>query len=178
MVRFRRPEHRSGALRAWQRPSFWSSLFLIALAVWWFGFRPASAQPQWVSMSEGFALCGRGAEHQTGCVVDGDTVIIGYGPARRRIRITGYDAPEIDGACPAESAAAERARLRLHAWLGEGAFEWDGGAQPPRDQYGRELRMVRRIAPDGTVEELAATMIAEGLAAESGWGTVPKDWCD
>jgi len=122
-------------------------------------------------------LCGDGSGNAAGCVVDGDTVIMGFGSERRRIRITGFDAPEIDGACAAEREVAQKARQHLHLWLNEGAFEWSGGDNPPRDQYGRALREVRRSLPDGERDNLADTMIDSGLASASGWGADPVDWC-
>lgn len=157
----------------WRVPA----LALIVMAAWWFVFRPIAQEQGWVTVDEGFALCG-GGTRQPGCVVDGDTVIIGYGSERRRIRLTGFDAPEIDGPCEAERELAIAARAHLHEWLTEGPFEWNGADDPPRDQYGRELRRARRSGADGTSEELAEAMIASGLASESGWGIPRKDWCE
>ena len=110
-------------------------------------------------------------------MVDGDTLIMGFGKERRRIRLTGYDAPELEGACEAERQLARKARATLSAWLSQGPFEWDGGDAPPYDQYGRELRAVSRTGRDGTREHLAETMIARGLAEDSGWGASTRDWC-
>ena len=101
---------------------------------------------------------------------------LGYGSSARRIRLTGFNAPEIEGQCPAESAAALRAQAELRAWLNRGAFEWDGGSEPPRDRYGRELRSVRRTAPDGSSETLAEHMIDADLAEGPGpWHY--QNWC-
>jgi len=86
--------------------------------------------------------------------------------------------PELDGACEAERAKALEARNALHAWLAAGRYEWDGGANPPTDQYGRELRALRRGIGAGEYEDLADTMIERGLAAQSGWGAAPTDWCE
>lgn len=152
-------------------------LLLIVMAVWWYGIRPLTEDRGWVRATDEFALCGDGSGGAAGCVVDGDTLIIGFGPDRRRIRLTGYNAPELDGACEAERRLADAARTALNDWLAEGPFEWDGADEPPRDQYGRELRAVRRVT-SGKPELLADTMIGRGLAAESGWGAEPKDWCD
>lgn len=113
-----------------------------------------------------FGICGeRGG---AACVIDGDTLAIG----QRRVRLTGYDAPELEGACEAERAKARAAREELHAWLAKGRFSWTGGTAPPRDQYGRELREARR--GDAL---LADHMIAAGLAEGSGWGAQSIDWC-
>ncbi|MGB3469864.1 MAG: hypothetical protein WBA51_03460 [Erythrobacter sp.] len=157
----------------WRVPA----LVAIVAGLWWYGVRPIAYEQGWVPVTGRFAECGsgRGAE---GCVVDGDTVIIGFGAERRRIRLTGFDAPEIEGTCPAESRLAITARTALTAWLAQGVFEWNGSDDPPRDQYGRELREVRRVAGDGTREYLAETMITRGLARESGWGAEPVEWCE
>ncbi|WP_252259671.1 thermonuclease family protein [Erythrobacter aurantius] len=153
-------------------------LLLIVMAVWWFGLRPLSDDAEWQTVNDRFALCGARGSSQPGCVVDGDTLILGFSKAQRRIRLTGFDAPELNGACPAESRRAIEARDALHQWLGQGAFEWDGGDAPPRDQYGRELRAVRRTMADGSREYLADTMINRGLAGGSGWGSTEPDWCE
>lgn len=136
-----------------------------------------TAEQDWVRVTDSFGLCGTGTARSDGCVVDGDTVVIGFGSQRRRIRLTGFDAPELEGACAAESERANAARERLHQWLGKGPFEWTGGAKPPRDQYGRELRSARRIGADGRVDDLAEAMINTGFASESGWGAIQVDWC-
>ena len=114
-----------------------------------------------------FGICGerRGAA----CVIDGDTLAIG----QRRVRLTGYDAPELEGACEAERAKARSARAELHAWLAKGRISWTGGTEPPRDQYGRELREARR--GDAL---LADHMIDAGLAEGSGWGAERVEWCN
>lgn len=117
-----------------------------------------------------FALCGQGRGAK--CVIDGDTVVLG----QRRVRLTGYDAPELDGACEAERLLARRAQVALHDWLNRGPFELDGGADPPRDAYGRELRAARRDDAAGQ-QWLADTMIEAGLARSTGWGADEPGWC-
>ena len=147
------------------------------MALWWFVVRPITNEQGWEPVTERFAICGERGAREAGCVVDGDTVVVGFGAQQRRIRLTGFDTPELDGACEAERELARTARTRLHQWLGEGMFEWDGSEGPPRDQYGRELRSARRATGDGNHEYLAEVMIEEGLASESGWGSAPRDWC-
>lgn len=177
--RFRplRKRQRSGAKssnwRLWRRITTFA---LVVIGIWWFLVKPLTHEQGWTSAPSAFALCGEGVRQQA-CVIDGDTVHIGFGADRRRIRLTGYDAPEIEGACEAESALALSARARLHQWLNEGPFEWDGADSPPRDQYGRELREARRLASDGSQERLADVMIAQGLASTNAWGEGPRDWC-
>ncbi len=157
----------------WRVPA----LVTIVAALWWYGVRPIAHEQGWVRVDDSFAVCGAGSTRAAGCVVDGDTVIMGFGPERRRIRLTGFDAPEMDGACPAERELAISARTALAQWLARGAFEWNGADAPPRDQYGRELREVRRTLPERSSDYLAATMIERGLASESGWGADEVDWC-
>jgi endonuclease YncB( thermonuclease family) len=153
-------------------------LVVVAMvAGWWVVVRPIQAEQGWTRMPFTFAPCGARSSGADGCVVDGDTLIIGFGPERRRIRLTGYDAPELDGACEAERKLALASRDALANWLAQGRIEWDGADEPPRDQYGRELRALSRVERDGTRELLADAMIVRGLAVETGWGAAPGDWC-
>lgn len=163
---------------AWNRRRVWGKLWrrwswrlglllaLMGAALWLWRPEAGGGAGEWVRVDERFALCGtRGAN---ACVVDGDTVRIG----QRRIRLEGYDAPELAGACDAERLRARDATSALLAWLNRGAFEWSGGADPPRDQHGRELRSARRGG-----EPLAQTMVARGLAEGNGWDRERIDWC-
>ncbi|MFU7529070.1 thermonuclease family protein [Qipengyuania sp. ASV99] len=178
------PRFKRSAAKPRRRLSDWwllwrvPTLLLIVMAVWWFGFRPIQAEQGWVRETRSFPLCGAGSGRAAGCVVDGDTLMIGFGSERRRVRFTGFDAPERDGVCEAERQLAEAARVRLQQWLAQGSFEWSGADEPPRDQYGRELREAWRTARDGSREYLSETMIQSGLAAENGWGAAAPDWCD
>ena len=143
----------------------------VLLGVWLFvedRVRPAG---DWVRVETRFELCGPGPN--SACVIDGDTVRYGHLQGDRRIRLTGFDAPEMSGACAAESARAREAKRALHAWLAQGPFEWSGGDEPPRDKYGRELRAARRGE-----DRLADHMIALGLAEGRGWLTERIDWCE
>jgi len=130
---------------------------------------------EWVKIGQTFGVCGeRGRPYA--CVSDGDTVTLGYGRQARRIRLTGFDTPEMDGACAAESATARVAQSALRDWLNSGLFEWNGGADPNYDKYGRELRAVRRVQADGSTQELADVMIDAKLAEGDGpWES--RDWC-
>ncbi len=177
----RRGKSTRGRMGSWW--TIWRVPVLLAIvsAGWWFVYRPYAEEQGWTRQTSRFVMCGTPWRGANGCVVDGDTIVMGAGSrpgqGTRRIRLTGFDAPEIDGACPAESAQAQRARAALLDWLANGPFEWSGEDTPPRDQYGRELRELRRIADDGSPEYLAQVMIGRGLAGESGWGTYPVDWC-
>ena len=121
---------------------------------------------EWERVNTQFTLCGkRGSQ---GCVIDGDTIMIG----RRKIRITDYNAPELKGECPAESALAKQSRDALRDWLNKGAFHMSDGDDPPYDQYGRELRALKRGE-----EWLSDVMLEQELAQESGWGFTRGGWC-
>ena len=154
-------------------------LLLIVMCLWWFIVRPIVSEQGWVEVSADFAVCGQSTGGPVqGCVIDGDTLAIGFREEGRRIRLTGFDAPELDGACPAEVELAQQARSALHQWLAIGSFEWNGADEPPFDRYGRELRAARRTIEGEDTEYLADWMVSQGLAAESGWGIEPKNWCE
>ena len=136
-------------------------------------FRQFTHVPEeWAPAPRGLSICGSGPS-AAGCVIDGDTIAIG----QRRIRLTGYNAPELAGECAAETALALRARDELHRWINAGPVSFDGGTQPPYDKYGRELRAARRVAANGRTEDLATHMIDAGLAQSTGWGAVRGGWC-
>ncbi|MGB3167285.1 MAG: hypothetical protein WBA68_10975 [Alteraurantiacibacter sp.] len=172
-LRFRRKRRR------WPRPNLSSLRVWILLAVLlalWFGLREAGLVGERfdapLRVTEQFPLCSSPG-YTANCVVDGDTIRIG----ERRIRLTGFDAAELEGACQRESDLAIAARNELHRWLALGPFELSGGAQPPRDQYGRELRAARRVGADGDVDMLADIMVAKGLAGTGGWSVGGDAWC-
>jgi len=133
-----------------------AALWLLAQHLGW-------GQGTWEPMERTFTVCGK--QSSEACVIDGDTLAVG----KRRIRLTGFDAPELDGECEAERQLAREARDALADWLNAGPFELDGGAEPPRDRYGRELRQARRGS-----EALADTMVERGLARRS---AEERDWC-
>ena len=125
---------------------------------------------EWEHVDACVTICADQRAHA--CALDGDTLMLGS----RRIRLTGYDAPEIRGACEAERLPARRATIALAEWLSEAPFAMDGGADPPRDKYGRELRAGRR--GDGLAREwLDEHMTDAGLARRSGWGAGTSGWC-
>ncbi|WP_221540595.1 thermonuclease family protein [Qipengyuania huizhouensis] len=154
-----RPRKRRGGAR-------WIVVLLLVAGAWLLLRDVLQPPPPVSAVDMRFGICGEGAS--AACVIDGDTLAIG----QRRVRLTGYDAPEMDGACAAERAKAVEARDALSGWLAQGRFSWTGGAEPPRDQYGRELREARRGE-----DLLADHMIAAGLAEGSGWGAEERDWC-
>ena len=162
-VRFRTARRRRRW--TWSRAK-WVVLLALLLGFWLFRSERETHPEALEPVDLTFRLCaeaGRGP-----CVIDGDTLAIG----QRRVRLTGYDAPETDGACEAERYKAAQARDALLSWLDQGRFHWTGGTEPPYDQYGRELREARRGE-----DLLADHMIAAGLAEGSGWGAERVGWC-
>lgn len=171
----RSPTHRR--LLSWWIVWRVPTLLLIVMAVWWFLYRPLIEDRDWVRVEGEFTLCSERFAGAVGCVIDGDTIVMGTGAQRERIRLTGFDAPELDGACSDERALAFRARMRTLRWLNSGSFEWDGGLNAPRDQYGRELREARRASSEGEIEWLSDVMIGTGLAGDGGPYAREVDWC-
>ena len=129
--------------------------------------RLPGSQGDWEQVGARFSLCGE--RNSDACVIDGDTIMLG----RRKIRVTGFNAPELKGECEAESELAQKSRTALQNWLNHGPFAMSEGSDPPYDQYGRELRALKRGD-----EWLSDTMVKTGLAQESGWGFTRGGWCD
>ncbi|MGE5952954.1 MAG: thermonuclease family protein [Qipengyuania vulgaris] len=141
---------------------------VFALAIGWFLFKDRLVSPPPQSeVAITFRPCGTPGSGP--CVIDGDTLAIG----QRRVRLTGYDAPEMNGDCKLERAKANQAKAQLHRWLSRGPFTWTGGEDPPRDRYGRELREARRGD-----DLLSEHMVSAGLAGEMGWGAERVEWCE
>lgn len=94
-------------------------------------------------------------------MIDGDTFRLGT----RKIRILGIDAPETGEHARwlDEARRGEAATARLQALLSAGRFEMIARKGDERDQYGRELRTLRRTGTDGKTGSIAAQMRAEGL---------------
>ena len=164
--RWRRKRRWQQRWRSWRA---WIAVGAIVAASIWYSLlsREADAVTEYAGK---FTICSE--QGSAACMIDGDTLAIG----RRRIRLTGYDAPEIDGACRAEEAKAIEARDALHEWLNDGPVLFDGGEAPPRDQYGRELRGARRIV-DGQEEWLSDWMVDRGLGQGNGWTDASIEWC-
>lgn len=163
----------------WRRRRRIVSLLLIAAIATasWLAVRWNEQRGPWQALPERIGECGT-PNSGPACAIDGDTIWLaprGEVPARR-IRLTGFDAPELVGACPAERALALKARAELSGWLSGGAVSLDGGAEPPRDRYGRELRRARRADPGGGGEWLDDHMIEAGLARREGPARA-GGWC-
>ena len=139
-------------------------LLIILLALSWWLSRPPTPSVGPERVAERFTRCGSGGGFA--CVVDGDSFRLGP----RRIRIRGIDAPEREGACPAETALAERSAARLAELLSAGPFTMITVGKNERDQYGRELRVVTRDG--GSIGE---AMVAAGLAHD--YRGRKTSWC-
>ena len=135
----------------------------------------AFSAPGWLSSEpqviEGrFTRCGRGRGYY--CVVDGDTFKLGD----RAVRVVGIDTAEVDAECPAEAVQAEASTKALQGWLNRGPFRMTHRLDEPIDRYGRSLRTVYRLRPDGSEDRLADFMRREG-GARGYWGGGRGDWC-
>lgn len=107
------------------------------------------------------------AAAETVRVIDGDTIAV----RGRTIRLTGLDAPEMQGRCPQEVRQAEAARDRL-AELLAGGFTIHP-ALNARDRWGRTLARVRMA--DGT--DVADVLIREGHARAYDGRGPRAGWC-
>ena len=105
-------------------------------------------------------------------MIDGDTIKLGT----RKIRIIGIDTAEVDACCPEEAAMAEAATAELQRLLNQGPFEMVGRIGDQQDRYGRDLRAIRRVRPDGTEQSIAEDMRASGLARRY-LGGFKSGWC-
>lgn len=171
------PTHRWQGLTRWQRfrralrPWLYTAALVLActlLARRW----ADPAPPQSVELvSAPFTRCGPGAA--ANCVIDGDTIHIGT----RRIRVQGIDAPEMHPPrCQQEQALGEQAADRLLALIRQGPFSLTGTDPVARDEYGRELRVLSRTRPDGSVQSFADDMVASGMARRYERGA-RQPWC-
>jgi endonuclease YncB( thermonuclease family) len=118
-----------------------------------------------------FTRCGPGRGHA--CVIDGDTIKLG----QRKIRVIGIDAPEVHSPqCPEEARLAEAATAKLQILLNQGPFDMVGSITRDKDRYGRDLRALNRINPDGTPTSIAEEMRKSGLAHRY-LGGYKSGWC-
>ena len=135
----------------------------------------AFSAPGWLSSEpqviEGrFTRCGRGRGYY--CVVDGDTFKLGD----RAVRVVGIDTAEREAECAAEAVQAEASTEALQGWLNRGPFRMTHRLDEPIDRYGRSLRTVYRLRPDGSEDRLADFMRTEG-GARGYWGGFRDGWC-
>lgn len=174
-LRFDERWQRRRARRRWWRP-LGSVVLVVAIfgASWWVT-RVNERRGPWEDLPARVGECGSGGDWAA-CALDGDTLYLRSGGEAGRVRLIGFDAPELDGGCPAERALALRARADMAAWLSTAPAALDGGAAPPRDRYGRELRRARRMLPGGQIEWLDDHMIEAGLARGEGSARA-GGWC-
>ncbi len=163
------PTHRwqglSRGQRFWRALRWWLGLAALVAAMWYFFGGPQRIAPEIMPAGPSEVIkgplvrCGKG--RGAGCVVDGDTIILGT----RTIRVIGIDAPETHPArCPAEAQQGEAATQMLLKLVNQGPFTLAGPVPAVHDQYGRELRHLLRARPDGSVQSLADDMVAAGVA--------------
>lgn len=127
-----------------------------------------SSEPQVI---EGrFTRFGRGRGYY--CVVDGDTFKLGD----TSVRVVGIDTAEREAECAAEAVQAEASTKALQGWLNRGPFRMTHRLDEPIDRYGRSLRTVYRLRPDGSEDRLADFMRNEG-GARGYWGGGRGEWC-
>lgn len=131
---------------------------------------PAFLQSDFERISGNFTRCGQGRGYY--CVIDGDTFRIG----KRSVRVVGIDTAEINASCQTEAEQANQSTAALQSWLNKGAFEMTARLDSPNDQYGRELRIVKRTLSDGRIDRLADWMQTDG-GARSYLGGWRGGWC-
>lgn len=148
-------------------------LFVVVPALW---SGESSARPEGGFMtsrpevvSERFTRCGRGRGHA--CVTDGDSFKLG----KRKIRIVGIDAPEINGQCESERRLAQASTVRLLTLLNQGPFVMTGRLDDMRDRYGRDLRSLTRRRSDGSAQSIAEEMRRSGHARR--YVGFKQGWC-
>lgn len=101
-------------------------------------------------------------------VWDGDSFILrDERGGREKIRIENIDAPEIDGRCAAERAAAVKARNELARLLKGGRIKV---VRSKLDRYGRQLARV--VSDDGDVGD---HLVEQDLARR--WDSWRASWC-
>lgn len=97
------------------------------------------------------------------CVVDGDTIWLDG----EKIRLEGFNAPEIQGSCARESALARNARDLLQELLSGRSITIERSGL---DRYGRTLATIRANGRD-----VGDIMIGESLAHV--WRGRKENWC-
>ena len=75
-----------------------------------------------------------------------------------------------------EAVQAEASTRALQGWLNRGPFRMTHRLEELTDRYGRGLRTVYRLRPDGSEDRLADCMRREG-GARGYWGGGRGGWC-
>lgn len=103
-------------------------------------------------------------------VVDGDTLHLDCGAGERKVRLLGFDAPEVfHPHCPAEAEAGRRATAALRALVASGPVT--SVRTQGHDRYGRDLDWLS-IAGRDVTQSMLATPYALPYA-----GHAHPDWC-
>jgi micrococcal nuclease len=111
-----------------------------------------------------------GPQCQVSHVVDGDTLHLTCDGVRHKVRLLGFDTPEVfHPLCAAEARAGEAATRQLEALAASGPVT--GVRFQGHDRYGRDLARVEIAGQD-----VAAVMLGSGLARAYQGGRHP-DWC-
>lgn len=118
---------------------------------------PVAAPPKAMAMP----LCGNGK--RVNCIVDGDTIWVNG----EKIRLQGFNAPEMNGSCEQERRLAVKARDELRRAINGRSLAIERNGQ---DRYGRTLATVR---VDG--RDVADELIDRGLAHR--WRGYKESWC-
>ena len=118
---------------------------------------PVSVAAKTVSMP----ICGNGK--RVNCIVDGDTIWVN----REKIRLQGFNAPEMNGSCDRERRMAVQARDELRRALDRKPFTIERNGT---DRYGRTLATIRVGG-----EDVGRHLIGRGLAHE--WRGRKEAWC-
>ena len=120
--------------------------------------------------------CKPGVPPQTGStcqvthVVDGDTLLLICGGVAHKVRLLGYDTPEIyHPLCPAEKLAGEQATSLMRRLVASGPVT--GVSFQGHDRYGRDLARVKIAGQD-----VATIMLRSDLARPYAGHRHP-DWC-
>jgi endonuclease YncB( thermonuclease family) len=171
----RRPRGTWGAAFAAMRP--WLLLIaLVTLAVILGDARafepPAFLQTAPQKIEGRFTRCGPGRGYY--CVIDGDTFKLGA----QSVRVVGIDTAEAGehARCAREASQAEASTAALQSWLNRASFRISARIDEPTDRYGRSLRIVKRLNPDGSEDRLADYMRRAG-GARSYLGGWRGGWC-
>ncbi|MGV8987056.1 MAG: thermonuclease family protein [Cypionkella sp.] len=107
---------------------------------------------------------------QVSYVVDGDTLHLTCDGALHKVRLLGYDTPEVyHPLCPAEKRAGEAATDLMRALVASGPVS--GVRFAGHDRYGRDLADVQIAGQD-----VAAHMLGSNLARPYA-GHKHPDWC-
>lgn len=132
----------------------------------WFGWsvggiREAEAIPSLPVAGVAMPICTDG--NRFTCIVDGDTIRY----RGERIRLEGFNTPEMRGQCRRETDLARQAQRRLQQVLHNVPFSIHRSGT---DRYGRTLATVRTANGD-----VGDVLIREGLAHV--WRGRQENWC-